>query len=510
MIEGREHLLDRYFDPIFLERLVKTQPLLRKYEWAVYEESGRRKAHVLQAGTHAHFPQSMAPGELSALSEAHLGTTPLVRPIIVEAGLIGYLALHDGDTAHAVQHLGPLAGLAAALCGAHVNNRQTASDLSAELAARYEELALVYQMAEFMNLKQDAVDSVHGVADAVASTLDAEHLVMSVPAIDLRIERPTAHPRTAEIVRWLINKTAGSGEPFAYNDLHDHPIPELEGIAHLVAVPLVVDGDPGICIIARSDPANRFFMGDVKLLQSISRQIEIFLTNTKVTEARRQLFDLTIFGLARLAESRDPETGAHLERVGSYCEIVARALLEAGIYTDEVDEDFVETIALSSSLHDIGKVGVPDAVLQKPGKLTAEEFEIMKEHARIGGDTLLAIERHLNWGESTFLTMGRQIAYCHHEKWDGSGYPNGISGFDIPLPARIMALADVYDALTSKRCYKDAFTHLRAAQIIHENKGKHFDPVIVDMFDRSEALFIAARERIEAGMGARELAMGSA
>lgn len=498
--------MDRYFDPFFLEKLVKTQPLLRDFEWAVYQESGLRKAHLGREAGAETLPQSVDEALLRRLCDSGGEGGKLVRPVRVDAGRVGFIAVacSDGEA----RSLTPLVELAGALCGAHINSRQTASDLSAELTARYEELALVYQMAEFMNLQHDAMESINGVAEAVADTLNAERLVLAVPALNVCVERPQPHSGTQQQVDWLIAQTAATNEPFSHNDATRPPHPTLYGVAHLIAVPLVVDGDRGVIYISRSKPEDRFFMGDVKLLQSISRQIEIFLTNTKVSEARRQLFDLTIFGLARLAESRDPETGAHLERVGSYCEIVARTLQQTGNYVDQVDDNFISTIALSSSLHDIGKVGVPDSVLQKPGKLTPEEFEIMKQHAKIGGDTLLAIERHLNWGDSTFLTMGRQIAYCHHEKWDGSGYPAGLSGYDIPLPARIMALADVYDALTSKRCYKDAFSHSHAAEIIHDSKGKHFDPVLIDIFDIAEPQFIAARERIEAALEASELAMG--
>lgn len=207
------------------------------------------------------------------------------------------------------------------------------------------------------------------------------------------------------------------------------------------------------------------------------RAIEIMLTR-----------DAAIFGMAKLAESRDPETGAHLERIRNYTKALAVELGNNPKYTDVIDDEFVLMIYQSSPLHDIGKVGITDNVLLKPGRLTPEEFEVMKRHAAIGGDALAATQR---WGmtEQNFLSMGREIAYYHHERWDGAGYPNGLKGADIPLPARIMALADVYDALVSKRVYKEPMSHEEACRIIQEESGKQFDPDIVEAFGRIERKF---------------------
>lgn len=207
--------------------------------------------------------------------------------------------------------------------------------------------------------------------------------------------------------------------------------------------------------------------------------------------------DVTIFTLAKLAESRDPETGAHLERIREYCRIVAEYLLDHGPYRDQIDGDYVQLVYLTSPLHDIGKVGIPDNVLLKPGPLTPEEFEVMKKHAEIGFDTLDSVVRARP--DAEFLRMARDIAGSHHEKFDGSGYPQGKSGLDIPLCGRIVALADVYDALTTKRVYKPAFSHEKARSIIVEGRGKHFDPVIVDAFLANEERFAAIRCRFDDG-----------
>jgi putative two-component system response regulator len=203
--------------------------------------------------------------------------------------------------------------------------------------------------------------------------------------------------------------------------------------------------------------------------------------------------DLAIFALAKLAESRDPDTGHHLERVRSYSRILAEQLGRDSIYSNEIDAEFIRLIYLTSPLHDIGKVGIPDSVLLKPGRLSSEEFDVMKTHALLGSRTLdAALQRHPS---AKFLQIARDIASSHHERWDGSGYPFGLVGLQIPLCARIVSLADVYDALTNKRIYKEAFSHVDARSMIVEGKGSQFDPTIVDAFLQIDAQFELIRER---------------
>lgn len=202
----------------------------------------------------------------------------------------------------------------------------------------------------------------------------------------------------------------------------------------------------------------------------------------------------TVFGLARLAESRDPETGEHLERMRRYVREIAIEMATWMKYDGIIDSGFVETLYYSSPLHDIGKVGIPDAILLKPGKLSGEEFDIMKTHALIGGDTLKAADEEA--GGNSFLEMGRDIAYYHHEKFDGSGYPHGLLGPDIPLPARIVALGDAYDAMTTKRPYKDPFPHEKTREIILEAAGQHFDPEVVQAFLNREEKFIKIQQEL--------------
>ena len=202
----------------------------------------------------------------------------------------------------------------------------------------------------------------------------------------------------------------------------------------------------------------------------------------RVAEQTRQIGDardLLVFALAKLAESRDPETGEHLERMREYCRIVADELSRpGGPYAGVVDAAFKADLWRGSPMHDIGKVGIPDAVLRKPGKLTPAEFEVMKGHAMIGATALAEVAGHGEAGR--FLTMAVQIARSHHERFDGRGYPDRLVGTCIPLPARVVAVADVFDALTSERVYKPAYAPERARQMIEAERGRHFDPACVD------------------------------
>ncbi|MCG6976153.1 MAG: response regulator [Acidiferrobacterales bacterium] len=200
-----------------------------------------------------------------------------------------------------------------------------------------------------------------------------------------------------------------------------------------------------------------------------------------------------IFAMSKLAESRDPETGEHLDRMREYCRVLANQMRGMPKYADTIDHDFVDNIYAASPLHDIGKVGVPDAILCKPGKLTADEWIIMKTHPIVGAETLREVDRQ--HPGNAFVQTGIEIAEAHHEKWNGSGYPFGLAGEKIPLAARILALGDVYDALTSKRCYKDAFATDEARKIIINDRGVHFDPDVVDAFLATEDEF--ARIRVE-------------
>lgn len=203
--------------------------------------------------------------------------------------------------------------------------------------------------------------------------------------------------------------------------------------------------------------------------------------------------DAVIFGLAKLAESRDPDTGNHLERIAVYSTRLATALRRNPRYRRQLTSAFVKLIGISSALHDIGKVGIEDSVLLKPGTFEEQERLVMQMHSAIGGKCVREIESRL--GRSNFLQMAREIAFCHHERWDGGGYPKGLAGEEIPLAARIVAVADVYDALATRRVYKAAFPHGKCVEMIRAETGGQFDPAVVDAFLEVEAEFRAIAQR---------------
>jgi len=203
----------------------------------------------------------------------------------------------------------------------------------------------------------------------------------------------------------------------------------------------------------------------------------------------------TIFALAKLAEARDDDTGQHIERVQIFSRVLAEQMRAMRLHIAQLTTAFIENLYQTASLHDIGKVGIPDAILLKPGKLTAEEFAEMKKHCAIGAGTLATVlERH---PDNQFLRMGADVARSHHEKWDGSGYPDNLEGTTIPLAARIVALADFYDALTSNRCYRPAISHADTSRMIQESSGTHFEPDVVTAFNTLDSQFRHIRQEMQ-------------
>lgn len=234
------------------------------------------------------------------------------------------------------------------------------------------------------------------------------------------------------------------------------------------------------------------------LLRSRSTLRQRAMRELQVVELTNEIIghrDVAMFGWAKIAEYRDPETGGHLKRIQEYTYVLAKRLASEAPYKELMDNDYTFNIYAASPLHDIGKVGISDEILLKPGRLTPEEFEIMKTHAEKGGKILDEANQRLVG--STLIAMARDIALCHHEKWDGSGYPKGLQGEEIPLCARIMALADVYDALVTKRVYKDAIEHEDVLEIILESSGSHFDPVVVKAFAEISEEFAIIKERFK-------------
>lgn len=234
---------------------------------------------------------------------------------------------------------------------------------------------------------------------------------------------------------------------------------------------------------------------DIKFVSGLEQKISFAFQKTLIF---KDLLKIVTNGLADLTESRDPETRRHLTRMSLYSRIIAEKLYENEAYHQIIDGEYIENIQLAAPMHDIGKVSVPDHILLKPGKLTEEEFEIMKGHTSAGEKVMAVINEKFSTYNLSYFKMAQDIAHCHQEKYDGSGYPKGLSGDDIPLAARISAVADVFDALTSKRPYKEAFTLEKSYNIIRESSGNHFDPILVNAFfdsqEKIEAVYYEYRE----------------
>lgn len=241
-------------------------------------------------------------------------------------------------------------------------------------------------------------------------------------------------------------------------------------VGTVLAAILMLTGAASLVLIRRHD----------QVLERINAGLEDQI-RLRVGESLRARHAI-IFGLAKLADCRDTDTGSHLDRICAYSEALARNLEDPSV-TDE----WIENLTLAASLHDIGKVGVPDSVLRKPGPLTPDEREVIQRHASMGAETLLAIRSRL--GNDVLLDTAIDVAQCHHERWNGSGYPRGLAGEAIPLAARIVAIADVYDALTSARAYKPALSHEEAMRVIREGRGTEFDPRLVDTLERCHETF---------------------
>jgi putative two-component system response regulator len=261
---------------------------------------------------------------------------------------------------------------------------------------------------------------------------------------------------------------------------------DLAGYIYIIMIAPV--DDPRVKIAALHAGADSFIARPVN-----PEELRICLKNAErilSLETR----DAAMFALAKLAESRDPQTGSHIERVQSYSRLLAQYLAGTDKYRGIIDDEYIRLIHQTSPLHDIGKLAIPDPVLLKPGQLDSQETAVMRTHAELGEKTLYAAL--LRFPGAGFLQVARDIAATHHEKYDGSGYPQGLAGDDIPLCGRIVALADAYDAMTSRRVYKNPIAHDRAKQIIIRESGSHFDPDVVHAFLQCDGEFIGVNQRM--------------
>ncbi len=270
---------------------------------------------------------------------------------------------------------------------------------------------------------------------------------------------------------------------------------------------------PIIFLTAKSDVSDELKGFELGAIDYITKPISIPILQTRVkthlalseqrialehlvaerTEQIERAKNAVVHSMGALAEARDEETGNHILRTREYVRTLGMALSETTHYSRQLNQRTIDLIARAAQLHDIGKVGVPDRVLQKRGKLNSEERREMDRHVIYGRDAIINAECHV--GATTFTEAAKEIAYCHHEKWDGSGYPQGLKGEEIPLSARMMALADVYDALVSRRYYKSAMSHAEAQAMIMQASGTHFDPALVDAFDNCSETFRQISDR---------------
>ena len=278
--------------------------------------------------------------------------------------------------------------------------------------------------------------------------------------------------------------------------LLDIEMPDVDGFEalHRIKDNVAIADIPVIFLTSMTDPAveaSGFELGVVDFVTKpfsapvLLNRIKTHLSIDKIIRERtaklQRFQNAMIFGFADLVESRDQNTGGHIERTTKYIKILMDAMLEQGTYIDEICDIDFELFISSARLHDVGKISISDTILNKPGKLTDDEFEIMKTHALEGERNLDKIVSYLGDDEA-FLENAKLFAGYHHERWDGRGYPHGLAGADIPLQGRVMALADVYDALVSERPYKKPFTHEEAVKLIMDSAGSQFDPDIAEVF----------------------------
>lgn len=270
------------------------------------------------------------------------------------------------------------------------------------------------------------------------------------------------------------------------------------GIRSSITFPLINNDTPIGILFFSSDRANAYRRKHIEFLQALAKHL--MLSFEKSILSNEMILSSTL-AMATMTEERDEQTGQHLERMKRYSRLLAELLSQGGKYSGVIDPAYVDAIEQFSPLHDIGKVSIRDAILLKPGKLTPEEFEIMKTHTVYGGKVLRMADENLKRLGHSIFKMGIEIAEGHHERWDGKGYPRGLAGEQIPLSARIVALADVFDALTSKRQYKEAFDFNLSAGMIRSESGSHFDPEIVRVFleniDRFREIYLSFNVKAE-------------
>ena len=293
-----------------------------------------------------------------------------------------------------------------------------------------------------------------------------------------------------EVIRKLKKDSRYSDIPVIFLTSKDDDSSEMEGF-DLGAVDYITKPFSGPLLLKRIENQLAFVQQKKDLLKT-QAELEKYTDSLEMkvhekTAIVAELQNAVLTTVAELVEFRDEKTGGHITRTQHYLQVLVNGMISEGVYVDEVSNWIMDFFLLSAQLHDVGKIAITDTILNKPDKLTFEEFEIMKTHVTVGVDAIEQIMK--NTKEHVFLDHALLIAGTHHEKWDGSGYPLGLKGKNIPLEGRLMAIADVYDALVSERPYKKAFSHEDAFKIITDGDGSHFDPLLISVFKKVAHLF---------------------
>ncbi len=364
-----------------------------------------------------------------------------------------------------------------------------------------ERMRALFQLTDRINRGKQLDETLIFILQEFPAFVPVDWVCVLYPAEEndsLRIERMSgiATPGLREGMCFIkqrnaLSEVAETGKPVAVNQLDQYAASNATaqlakalsaaGLGSALYMPLNSERAGGVMVFAACS-RGVYSDGHIEFLGNIAAQIGHILERTIVVEG---LVVAALQGLAKLAESRDPETGDHLVRMALYSVILAEELALTEQYAKLITPAYVRNLHRFAPMHDIGKVGISDSILLKPGRLDDAERKEMERHPSIGGEALRRSEAQMNALGHTIFTVGIEIAECHHEKWDGSGYPAGISGETIPLSARIVAVADVFDALTSKRPYKDAWPIEKAISVIAESSGKHFDPQVVTALHNS-------------------------
>ncbi len=380
------------------------------------------------------------------------------------------------------------------------------SDLLNSYEQRGRQMRILTRLVEFcraVGLCERAEDILAYAVGAVADVVDCRRVSIMLPdkaeqflniASSLGLDESLARDVHVPLGETTAGRVFSSGQPIVVNSeaeavggSGDYDAPYFASFP-LISAPLDAAGRV-VGVLNATEKLGRtpFESRDLEYIELISKVAGTAIHDVHMREAREQASDSIMVALASLAECRDNDTGRHLERVTRFCVLLAEAIRQTDQYRDQIDDDFIYKLERSVPLHDIGKVGIPDSILLFPGKLSDEQMSIMRTHANVGARTIESLMTRAPG--VCFLEMARDIAAHHHERWDGRGYPDGLRARDIPLSARITTVADVYDALTSRRVYKEACTHDKAVTIILEGSGSAFDPDIVEAFMQREKAF---------------------